>query len=59
MSDGTIKLNLSAACGAWIDLDGSHAHRFCTGHVNLPPPLDVCECWCHVIRIDDGPERAA
>lgn len=42
----------SAACGAWIDLDGQPAHRFCEGRVLLPAPDDICECPCH--KEDEG-----
>lgn len=39
--------NRSVACGAWQHLNGNGGHEFCHGTVALPPPLDVCSCWCH------------
>ena len=45
--------NRSAACGAWREMDGTHAHTFCTGNVSLPPPDDRCTCPCHGPDIAD------
>jgi len=44
--DGTPR-NRSSACGAWQEMDGTHAHTYCAGTVTLPPPDDVCTCPCH------------
>lgn len=43
-------MSRSAACGAWQNHDGEHAHQLCEGRVHLPAPDDVCACECHEAR---------
>jgi hypothetical protein len=49
-----VTANLSAACGAWVDHGGQHAHSHCTGVVALPSPRSVCECGCHRVFQPDA-----
>jgi hypothetical protein len=46
-TDSTTAHNLSAACGAWKNHNGTHAHDLCDGEIALPAPLDRCTCSCH------------